>query len=184
MRVLLWHVHGSWTTSFVQGGHDYLLPVTPDRDVDGLGRARTWAWPERVREVAMTDLADCEIDVVVLQRPHELELAERWLGRRPGPDVPAVYVEHNTPLHGEPDVPDTRHPLAGQDDILIAHVTGEPSIICHALRSARGPTSTVASCGAFTGVAATPSPGATIRGCGRLPSWTRHLPFGCIGVSS
>lgn len=124
MRVLLWHVHGSWTTSFVQGGHDYLLPVTPDRDPDGLGRARTWTWPERVREVAVTDLADREIDVVVLQRPHELELAERWLGRRPGIDVPAVYVEHNTPLHGQPDVPDTRHPLAGQDDILIAHVTG------------------------------------------------------------
>jgi glycosyltransferase involved in cell wall biosynthesis len=37
--------------------------------------------------------------------------------------VPAVYVEHNTPLHGRPDVPDTRHPLAGQDDIAIVHVT-------------------------------------------------------------
>jgi hypothetical protein len=124
MRILLWHVHGSWTTSFVQGGHDYLLPVTPDRDADGLGRARTWDWPDRAREVPVSDLADCDVDVVVLQRPHELELAERWLDRRPGRDVPAVYVEHNTPLHGHPDVPDTRHPLAGQDEILIAHVTG------------------------------------------------------------
>ena len=42
MRLLLWHVHGSWTTAFVAGGHDYLLPVTPTRDADGLGRARTW----------------------------------------------------------------------------------------------------------------------------------------------
>jgi len=33
MRILLWHVHGSWTTSFVQGGHDYLLPLTPGRYV-------------------------------------------------------------------------------------------------------------------------------------------------------
>ena len=31
MRVLLWHVHGSWTTAFVSGRHEYLLPVTPDR---------------------------------------------------------------------------------------------------------------------------------------------------------
>jgi hypothetical protein len=124
MRILLWHVHGSWTTSFVQGGHDYLLPVTPERDADGLGRARTWDWPASVREVAVAELRDCDVDLVVLQRPHEVELAERWLGRRPGRDVPAVYVEHNTPLHGDPDVPDTRHPLAGQDEILIAHVTG------------------------------------------------------------
>jgi hypothetical protein len=35
-----------------------------------------------------------------------------------------VYVEHNTPIHGHPDVPDTRHPLAGQDEVLIVHVTG------------------------------------------------------------
>jgi glycosyltransferase involved in cell wall biosynthesis len=124
VRILLWHVHGSWTTSFVQGDHVYLLPVTPDRDADGLGRARTWDWPESVHEVPADELADCDVDLVVLQRPHELELAERWLGRRPGRDVPAVYVEHNTPLHGRPDVPDTRHPLAGQGDILIAHVTG------------------------------------------------------------
>ncbi len=124
MRILLWHVHGSWTTSFVQGDHEYLLPVTPDRSPDGLGRARTWQWPASAREVPVEDLRATEVDVVVLQRPHELELVESWLGRRPGVDVPAVYVEHNTPLHGAPDVPDTRHPLADQDRVPIAHVTG------------------------------------------------------------
>lgn len=121
MRILLWHVHGSWTTSFVQGGHEYVLPVTPERGPDGLGRARTWDWPGSVREVAPADLAEEDVDVVVLQRPHEIDLAERWLGRRPGRDVPAVYVEHNTPGG---DVPDTRHPLAGQDAIPVVHVTG------------------------------------------------------------
>lgn len=124
MRIMLWHVHGSWTTSFVQGSHDYLLPVTPDRGPDGLGRARTWDWPASVVEVPAGDLRDADVDLVLLQRPHELQLAEEWLGRRPGRDVPAVYLEHNTPLHGTPDVPDTRHPLAGQSTIPIVHVTG------------------------------------------------------------
>lgn len=121
MRVLLWHVHGSWTTSLVAGGHDYLVPVTPDRGPDGLGRAVSWDWPDRVREVAPERLREEAVDAVILQRPHELELAERWLGRRPGRDVPAVYVEHNTP---KGDVPDTRHPLADRDDIPLVHVTG------------------------------------------------------------
>ena len=44
MRILLWHVHGSWTTAFVQGGHEYLVPVTGDRGPYGLGRARTYPW--------------------------------------------------------------------------------------------------------------------------------------------
>jgi glycosyltransferase involved in cell wall biosynthesis len=124
MRILLWHVHGSWTTSFVQGDHEYVVPVLPERGPDGLGRAATWDWPNSVREVAPEDLPAADVDAVVLQRPHEPDLVERWLGRRPGVDVPAVYVEHNTPLHGHPGVPDTRHPMAGQDAVPVVHVTG------------------------------------------------------------
>jgi hypothetical protein len=120
MRILLWHVHGSWTTAFVSGGHDYLLPVTPVRDADGLGRARTWDWPPNVTEVALDRLAECEPDVVVLQRPRDLELARRHLRREPGRDVPALWVEHNTPRG---DVGDARHPLADRSDIPVIHVT-------------------------------------------------------------
>ena len=120
MRIALWHVHGSWTTSFVQGGHRYLLPVLPGRGPDGRGRARTWDWPASVSEVSPEELARAEIDVVLLQRPHEAQLFEQWTGRRPGRDVPAVYVEHNTPTG--PAVK-TRHPLADQTAIPIVHVT-------------------------------------------------------------
>ncbi|MEU2790874.1 glycosyltransferase [Streptomyces sp. NPDC007100] len=121
MNILLWHVHGSWATAFVQGPHTYLVPVTPDRGPDGLGRARTFPWPESVVEKTPEQLRDTEVDLVLLQRPHELELAERWLGgRRPGRDVPAVYLEHNAP---DGDVPHTRHPYADRDDLVLVHVT-------------------------------------------------------------
>ncbi|MDT0386441.1 glycosyltransferase [Streptomyces dubilierae] len=121
MNILLWHVHGSWTTAFVQGPHTYLVPVTPGRDPDGLGRARTFSWPASVREVTPEELRDTPVDLVLLQRPHERELAERWLGgRRPGRDVPAVYLEHNAP---DGDVPDTRHPCADRADLTLVHVT-------------------------------------------------------------
>jgi hypothetical protein len=125
MRVLIWHVHGSWTTAFVHGGHEYLLPTTPDRGPDGRGRARTWDWPAAAREVTPSQLRDEHVDVVVLQRTAELALVREWLGREPGRDVPAVFLEHNAPGL-EPDdgpVPHTRHPMADRDDIPIAHVT-------------------------------------------------------------
>jgi len=121
MNILLWHVHGSWTTSFVHGGHRYLIPTTPDRGPYGLGRARTYPWPESAVEVAPEDLPGADVDLVILQRPEEIDRAEQWLRRRPGRDVPAIYVEHNTP---KGDVPNTRHPMADRDDLLIAHVTG------------------------------------------------------------
>lgn len=121
MRILIWHAREAWTTAFVHGRHDYLLPTSPDRGPDGQGRSRTCEWPPAAREVATEALADEEVDIVVLQRPHEVDLAERWLGgRRPGRDLPAVYVEHDTPVGA---VPDTRHPMAGRG-VPIVHVTG------------------------------------------------------------
>ncbi|MET8200894.1 glycosyltransferase [Micromonospora taraxaci] len=121
MNILLWHVHGSWTTSFVHGGHRYLIPTTPDRGPYGLGRARTYPWPDSAVEVTPEDLPGTDVDLVILQRPEEIDRAQEWLRRRPGRDVPAIYVEHNTP---KGDVPNTRHPMADRDDLLIAHVTG------------------------------------------------------------
>jgi glycosyltransferase involved in cell wall biosynthesis len=122
MRILIWHVHGSWTTAFVQGGHEYLVPVVPDRGPDGRGRAETWEWPASVMEVTPERLADEAVDVVVMQRPNELDgLAEAWLGgRRPGRDVAAVYLEHNAP-QGRIDA--LRHPAADRPDLTVVHVT-------------------------------------------------------------
>lgn len=120
MRVLLWHVHGSYTTSMVQGRHEYLLPVLPGRGPDGRGRARTWNWPPNAVEVPVPSLRDAPIDVMVLQRPRELDLARRWTGRRPGADVPAVYLEHDTPRG---TAATTVHPLSDQSAMPVVHVT-------------------------------------------------------------
>ena len=122
MNIFLWHVHGSWTTAFVQGPHRYLVPVDAERSPWGRGRARTWTWPASVVEVTARAAADAEVDLVVLQRADELDgEAERWLGgRRPGRDVPAVYVEHNAP---QGRIDDLRHPAAGAEGVTVAHVT-------------------------------------------------------------
>jgi hypothetical protein len=120
VNILLWHVHGAWTTAFVHGKHRYLVPVTDDRGPYGRGRAQTYPWPDTVEEVTPAQLSTVDVDLVVLQRPEELDLARRWLGRTPGADVPAVYVEHNTP---KGDVPATRHPMADRDDLRVVHVT-------------------------------------------------------------
>ncbi len=122
MNVLLWHVHGSWTTAFVQGRHRYLVPVVPDRGPDGRGRAQTWAWPSSVVERTPAQLAHDAVDAVILQRPVELSgLAERWLGgRRPGRDIPAIYLEHNAP---QGRIVEMKHPAADRPDLTLCHVT-------------------------------------------------------------
>jgi hypothetical protein len=120
MKILLWHVHGAWTTAFVRGPHEYTVPVLPGRGPDGRGRAQTYDWPDAVRELSPAELRDEDFDVVIIQRPHELALAELWLGRRPGRDVAVVYVEHNAP---QGRLADMRHPVADRDDLTLVHVT-------------------------------------------------------------
>lgn len=120
MRVLIWHVHGSWTTAFVHGDHTYLVPVLPGRGPHGRGRAQTWDWPDSVVERTPEQLAEEDVDVVVLQRPEDEELARRWLGRRPGRDVPAIWLEHNAP---QGLIGSMRHPAADRRDLVLVHVT-------------------------------------------------------------
>ncbi|MFL6098500.1 MAG: glycosyltransferase [Actinomycetales bacterium] len=120
MNILLWHVHGSWSTAFVQGRHDYVVPVLPDRGPDGRGRALTWNWPSSVRELDPAALVHYRPDVVVLQREEDEVLLREWTGLTAGVDVPALRVEHDTPRG---DVGTWRHPLAGQTRIPIVHVT-------------------------------------------------------------
>jgi hypothetical protein len=120
MNVFLWHVHGSWTTAFVQGPHRYLVPRLPDRSAFGRGRAETWSWPASVEEVTPEEARQRAVDVLIVQRPEELALARSWLGREPGVDLPALYVEHNAPAGA---VPSTRHPVADRPELTLVHVT-------------------------------------------------------------
>ena len=119
VRVLIWHVHRSWTSSFVHGPFDSLVPLVPDRGPRGRGRPTTCHWPERAVEASPADLRDGGFDVVLLQRPGEIDVLHRWTGLVAGRDIPAIYVEHNAP----PCAASSRHPLADQSAIPIVHVT-------------------------------------------------------------
>ncbi|HET8651295.1 MAG TPA: glycosyltransferase [Gaiellaceae bacterium] len=118
MKVFLWHVHGGYTNALVQGGHEYLLPVLPDRGDDGRGRSQTFDWPASAVEVTPEEAADADVDVVILQRPEELHhLAAEWLGDR---DVPTVYLEHSLP---QGRISEMRHAAADRRDLTLVHVT-------------------------------------------------------------
>ncbi|WP_164861670.1 glycosyltransferase [Microbacterium sp. CPCC 204701] len=117
MRVLLWPIHGGYTDAFVRGDHEYLLPIEAGTDADPSLTA--WGWT-RTQQVPADRLRDEHIDVVVLQRLEELDECVRLTGRVPGRDVPAVFLEHNTP---QPEAVTRSHPLAERTDIPIVHVT-------------------------------------------------------------
>lgn len=120
MKIVMWHVHGSYMTALVQGSHEFLVPTLPERGSDGRGRAVTWDWPANVVERTPSQLQGERPDLVVLQRPHEIDLLAAWTGLVAGRDVPAVYLEHNAP---QGPVNDMRHPMADRLNVPVVHVT-------------------------------------------------------------
>ena len=62
LRILTWHVHGSYLRYLSELPHDLYLPVGRD-DVPGYGgRGATFDWPDSVHEVPIEHPAPPDID--------------------------------------------------------------------------------------------------------------------------
>src|SRR5215211_3285706 len=119
LKVLIWHIHGSYLNALARVDHDWMLPVKAGRPEGYGGRGATFDVPPNMREVPAEDVRNLDIDVVVLQTPKNLR---EDLPELLGPDqrrLPTLYLEHNVP---RPDAVNTRHPFADEPGLLV-HVT-------------------------------------------------------------
>jgi hypothetical protein len=119
LRVLTWHVHGSYLWYLSHVPHDLYLPTRPEGTDGYAGRAGTFPWPDNVIEVPVEDVADLDVDVVVFQSArHWLEDQHELLSpaQRRGP---RVYAEHDPPRASPTD---TVHPV-DDPEVLVVHVT-------------------------------------------------------------
>ena len=119
LRILTWHVHGSYLDSLVRTGHEFYLPVR-DQDGERHGGIGGWGWPtDLVHEVPEEEVRDLDVDLVLFQH------ARNW--REDGPRIlsggqlrgPRIYVEHDPPWA---DPTEARHPV-DDPDVLVVHVT-------------------------------------------------------------
>src|SRR5215218_4774993 len=119
LKILVWHIHGSYLNALGRIEHDWYLPVKPGRPEGYGGRGRTFDMPPWVREVPAEQVRDLDLDLVLYQTPKNLfEDGPEILAPRQQ-SLPAIYLEHNTP---RPHPVDTRHPAANQR-LLLVHVT-------------------------------------------------------------
>lgn len=119
LRILTWHVHGSYLFYLVQGRHEYFLPVRDDPSGGYGGRAGAFPWPANVHEVPAREVRDLTLDAVVFQSRGAWEVDQHDLlsvAQRRGP---RLYVEHDPPREHPTD---TRH-WVDDAGVLLVHVT-------------------------------------------------------------
>ncbi len=117
LRVLTWHIHGSYMAYLTHVPVEWYLPVKPGRPEGYGGR---WSdWPDSVREVPADEVASLELDCILFQSRRnyledQLEILSEEQRR-----LPRVYLEHDPPREHPTD---TRH-VVDDPDVLLVHVT-------------------------------------------------------------
>jgi glycosyltransferase involved in cell wall biosynthesis len=119
LRILTWHIHGSYLFDLVQCPHEFYLPYRAGRPEGYAGITESYPWPENVHEVAAEDIKDLDIDCIIFQsRKNYLEDQYDILSSEQR-QLPRIYLEHDPPREHPTD---TRH-IVDDPEILLVHVT-------------------------------------------------------------
>ena len=120
LRILTWHIHGSYLYYLGHAPHDFVVPIRPGRPPGYSGLpAGPFPWPRNLREVPEDAIPQLKLDCVLYQsriqydedRHHVLTPEQRRL--------PAIFLEHDPPREHPTD---TRH-LVDDPGVLLVHVT-------------------------------------------------------------
>jgi hypothetical protein len=119
LRILTWHVHGSYLLYLTQTRHDFYLPTKPGRPHGYGGRAGPFPWGDNVHEVLAEDVSRLPFDCVLFQARRHFEEDRYELLSAEQRRLPTVYLEHDPPLASPTD---TRH-VVDDPNVLLVHVT-------------------------------------------------------------
>jgi hypothetical protein len=119
LKILIWHIHGSYLNTLARIDHDWYLPVKSDRPEGYGGRGPTFDVPDYVREVPASEVHNLKLDLVIYQTPKNYFQDQYEILSPEQRRLPKIYLEHNTP---KPHASDTRHPI-DDPNVLLVHVT-------------------------------------------------------------
>lgn len=119
LRILTWHIYGSYLYYLTQANHEFYLPIKLLRPEGYGGRSGSFSWSDNVHDVPAEEVKNLQIDCILFQsRQNYLEDQYEILSesqRR----LPRIYLEHDPPQEHPTN---TRH-LVNDPDVLLVHVT-------------------------------------------------------------
>ncbi|MBA3945692.1 MAG: glycosyltransferase family 4 protein [Herpetosiphonaceae bacterium] len=119
LKILMWHIHGSYLNSMARIDHDWYLPIKPGRPEGYGGRGPTFDLPPYVREVPADEVRNLDLDLIIYQTPKNYFEDGPELLTAAQQRLPQIYLEHNTP---KPHPTDSHHPI-NDPNLLLVHVT-------------------------------------------------------------
>jgi glycosyltransferase involved in cell wall biosynthesis len=119
LRILTWHIHGSYLYYLVQTGHEFYLPVKPGAFTGYNGRAGAFPWPDTVHNVPAQEVRHLDFDCVLFQSIQNYTRDQYEILSPTQQRLPRIYLEHDPPREHPTD---TLH-VVDDPNILLVHVT-------------------------------------------------------------
>ncbi|MCF0055041.1 glycosyltransferase family 4 protein [Dyadobacter sp. CY356] len=113
LKILTWHVHGSYLYYLSQGDYDIYIPVKKEKTEGYFGRGETFPFGPNVIEIPASEVRNLDFDCILFQSERNYLIDQHELLAEWQMQFPRIYVEHNTP---------ERHPTN------TVHVMRDPSV--------------------------------------------------------
>ncbi len=119
LRILTWHVHGSYLYYLSQVPHEFYVPVRPGRPEGYGGRAPGFPWPDNLTEVPSGRVKRMGFDCILYQSRRNYLVDQHEILSDRQRRLPKIYLEHDPPRENPTD---TRHVFNDTAGLLV-HVT-------------------------------------------------------------
>jgi hypothetical protein len=120
LKILTWHVHGSYLYYLSHIPHDIYVPLKDGRQEGYGGRAGSLPWPSNLVEIPADDVRHArDFDVVLFQSRRNYLQDQYEILSDEQRALPQIYLEHDPPLTHPTD---SLH-VVDDTNVLLVHVT-------------------------------------------------------------
>jgi len=120
LRVLTWHIHGSYLYYLTQADCIFYLPYKEGSSEEGYGgRTRSFPWGDNVINVPAEKVKETEFDCILFQSKKNYLQDQFEILTEEQRALPKIYLEHDPPRESPTN---TKH-VVNDPDILLVHVT-------------------------------------------------------------
>ncbi|MBI3900306.1 MAG: glycosyltransferase family 4 protein [Gammaproteobacteria bacterium] len=119
LRVLTWHIHGSYLYYLSQAPIELYVLSKPDRGPGYGGKSGHFPWGSNVHDMPVAELPGRMFDCVLFQSPEHYLKNQYEILSKAQRDIPQVYLEHDPPRESPTDTPH----VVDDPNVLLVHVT-------------------------------------------------------------
>ena len=119
LKILTWHVHGSYLHYLTQAPHEFYLPVKAGRPEGYGGRLGGFPWGDNVHDIPAEEVRHQQFDCILFQSRRNYVQDQSEILSEAQRQLPRLYLEHDPPREHPTDT----HHVVNDPHLLLVHVT-------------------------------------------------------------